>query len=107
MTLSILMLVKMLLTLHLRLYLGHFQMGAQTRTHCQDFVQVLSGLSEPLSVREPTLGIFCLFQLPDIEHYVDLQEKLLSFRHHHENLFSSLGNMIGFVGCLGVAFWDA
>lgn len=75
MTLSILMLLKMLLGIDLHLYLGHFQMGPQTRTHSQDFVQVLSGLGEPLSVREPTLGIFCLCQLPDVEHYVDLQEK--------------------------------
>lgn len=80
------MLVEMLLTVYLRLYLGHFQMGPQTRTHRQDFVQVLPGLGEPLSVGEPTLGVFCLFQLPDVEHYADLQEKLLSFYHPYQNL---------------------
>lgn len=80
------MLVKMPLTIYLHLYLGQFQMGPKTRTHCQDFVQVLSRCSEPLSVGEPTLGIFCLFQLPDVEHYVDLQEKLLSISHPYQNL---------------------
>lgn len=70
-------------------------MGPQTRTHSQDFVQVLSGLAEPLSVGEPTLGVFCLFQLPDVEHYVDLEENLLSFCHPHQKLF--IANVISFV----------
>lgn len=79
----------MLLSVYLRLYLGQFQMCPQTRTHRQDFVQVLSGLSEPLSVGEPTVGILCLFQLPDVENYVDLEEKLLRFHHPVQNLFIS------------------
>lgn len=33
------------------------------------------------------MGIFCLFQLPDVAHHVDLQEKLLSFSHPYQNPF--------------------